>query len=118
MALAEWIWKNRYTRREAAEVLGVTERTIGNWKHKEPELLKLYLEMEQLYLKSLILNKSFKIKRLSRRSIHYGVYVWGEKDGEHNDWVLWRVLPKEVLKKMGLKQIRNKRRKVDVRCID
>ena len=102
MTVREWQKKEGLTNLEAAKFLGVSERTIQNWDKKgESKLVKMYIELTELYVGALRKNKSFRIQRIGNGRV--AIMVWGEKScrGQY-DWKVWRTIPIKQAKRMGL----------------
>jgi len=109
MTITEFQKREGLTQSELARFLDVSERTIRYWrKNGEGKLVKLYLELMDLYINSLRKNKSFRIKKSGDGRV--SIMVWGVNNYDYSGWVLWKQVPAAQARKMGLVEKTEKRK--------
>ena len=111
MTIAEFQKREGLTQPELARFLDVSERTIRYWrKNGEGKLVKLYLELMDSYINCLRKNKSFRVKKSGDGRV--SIMVWGTTHYDYPGWVLWKQVPAEQARKMGLVEKTEKREKL------
>jgi len=109
MTITEFQKREGLTQPECAELLGVGVRTIRNWKNSgQTKMIGMYLELMDLYINSLRKNKSFRVKKSGDGRV--SIMVWGTTHYDYPGWVLWKQVPAEQARKMGLVEKTEKRR--------